>query len=88
MNGNMNGEMNLYKYVNKKSPEEKINYSYSKFGGEEFLNHWEVSRNRLIHNTNKSFNTDLSNYLNTNSGKFFSSWIKDIQDGNLMILKN
>ena len=72
-----------YQYINPGVFNNKINYSYSKYGGIEFINAWKKSRTRCIDillnvsdtkksvsNTSKT-GSELQNWLN-NSQKLFS----------------
>lgn len=67
-----------YKYINKQAPKEKINYSYSIFGGEDFLLAWEESRNQL--NLLNHFSSDILNpESNSSTEKLFISWIEKFE---------
>jgi hypothetical protein len=74
----MTGDKLDYIYVNPQAPKEKINYSYSKFGGEKFMQCWEVSRKKYLINKNE---LKLIFKINTNSNteKLFLGWIEDFE---------
>lgn len=65
-----------YIYVNPQAPKEKINYSYSKFGGEKFMQCWEKSRKKYLINKNISKLIFTVN-SNSNTEKLFLGWVED-----------
>ena len=91
----MIGENN-YKYINKEAPKVKINYSYSKYLGLEFIQQWKVSRKSNI----KTFYADkLNQFLTINnldniskdftlSKVLFSNWLSSINKNDLSIVDN
>ena len=67
-----------YKYLNKQTPIEKINYSYSTFGGEDFMRAWRESRTKL--NFKNNFSRDFLNLENHSSTEIlFISWIEKLE---------
>lgn len=77
----MTGVNKDYKYINENSPREKINYSYSEFGGEKFLTSWKKSRSLHLLD---SKNEEISLLIKSNSitERTFLNWIKRFNDNN------
>ena len=87
---------NKYKYINGNAPNVKINYSYSKYLGLQFLDYWKISRKEnlkefdkknldiLIKKVDSSFVLEGFN----SSVKVFSKWLKNIDLLNLDFLKD
>lgn len=74
-------ESNLdYKYINDKTPLEKIDYSYSEFRGEEFIDAWKTSRKSIL-NGKEVLNVTFSASKERNSRGMFTNWIVDFQKG-------
>ena len=44
----MHGSDLKYKYINDNAPKEKIDYSYSEFNGEDFIDAWKKSRENFL----------------------------------------
>lgn len=69
-----------YNYIDSNTPEEKINYSYSKYGGEQFLLSYFDSRHKVLP---ANFKVEVL-VLNLNSTVqtevLFNSWIKILQN--------
>ncbi len=70
-----------YKYINSNTPEEKIDYSYSKYNGEDFMQVWEESRQKYINYEEIPVIKNIAKE-NTCSESLFYSWIKNFKDGN------
>ena len=78
-----------YKYIDRNAPSVKINYSYSKYLGLEFIQHWKISRQVILHRFDKQIfkkiieeetsHEKITGY--TFSRKLFSNWL-DIIDRN------
>lgn len=69
----------IYKYINTNSPKKKINYSYSEFKGEEFLDSWRDSRN-LSHPLIKEYT--LNKNIESDTEKLFHNWINSLNQNN------
>ncbi len=74
----MTGDSLIYKYYNTNTPREKINYSYSKYGGELFLSRYLDSRNNVSTNDNEDSVPILNNNTNIASEILFNKWINDL----------
>lgn len=82
----MTGE-NKYKYIDCNSPNVKINYSYSKYLGLDFIEYWKLSRKENLKTFNKenlkvlikeSVDTECTNNYSF-SKKIFSNWLDNIE---------
>ncbi len=74
----MTGESSLYIYTDSNAPKKKINYSYSKYGGEVFLLDYVNSRNKVIQEVDSAeFVLSEAQY---NSSIVFQSWIEEGAD--------
>jgi hypothetical protein len=85
-----------YKYINGDAPNVKINYSYSKYLGLEFIDYWKTSRIENLKEFDKE-NLDIiiknidSRVLQEGfifSKELFSKWIKSIDLSNLDFIKD
>jgi len=89
----MTGE-NKYKYIDSNAPNVKINYSYSKYLGLEFVEIWKASRVENLKTFNKEdfkllIKKDIDNETikdYTFSKKIFSNWVNKIELDNNEIL--
>lgn len=82
----MTGE-NKYKYIDSNAPNVKINYSYSKYLGLDFIEYWKLSRKENLKTFNKenlkvlikeSIDNECTNGY-TFSKKIFSNWLDNIE---------
>jgi hypothetical protein len=87
---------NKYKYIDSNAPNIKINYSYSKYLGLQFLDYWKTSRKENLKEFDKG-NLDIlikkvdSRFVLegfNSSGEIFSKWLKNIDLLNLDFLKD
>lgn len=87
---------NKYKYIDSNAPNIKINYSYSKYLGLQFLDYWKISRKENLKEFDKG-NLDIlikkvdSRFVLegfNSSGEIFSKWLKNIDLLNLDFLKD
>ena len=87
---------NKYKYINGNAPNVKINYSYSKYLGLQFLDYWKTSRKENLKEFDKA-NLDIlikkvdSRFVLegfNSSGEIFSKWLKNMDLLNLDFLKD
>lgn len=77
-NGITIGDKMKYKYINSQTPREKINYSYSTYGGENFLEAWKESRKKI--NSKKHFSRDVLNLKSNSSTEILLvKWIKQFE---------
>jgi hypothetical protein len=76
----MTGDSVNYKYINSNSPEEKINYSYSKYGGEAFLSAYRESREGIISQVNIDNKILLTHIGFGETEKLFIDWISKLKD--------
>lgn len=76
----MIGDSSLYKYIDSKSPTEKINYSYSKYGGELFMLDYFKSRELIINNKRFENKVLLDNNSTIATELLFNKWIKNLQE--------
>lgn len=77
----MIGDSLKYKYLNNNSPNEKIDYSYSTYHGEDFINAWKKSRLEFIEQ--REIKNLLFEFEDENPTKsLFNNWIHDLLDGN------
>jgi hypothetical protein len=77
----MTGDNSLYKYFSKEVPKEKINYSYSRFGGEKFLDDYIKSRKDVIEGSMKSIKSVKPSTNKTETEILFCEWINLITKG-------
>jgi hypothetical protein len=87
---------NKYKYIDSNAPNIKINYSYSKYLGLQFLDYWKTSRKENLKEFDKA-NLDIlikkvdSRFVLegfNSSGEIFSKWLKNMDLLNLDFLKD
>lgn len=71
----MIGESKKYKYINPIAPTEKINYSYSKYEGDHFLNLWKDNRESIIKKCHQFSTVKLVN-SDSEVEQLFNEWIK------------
>ena len=83
----MTGDSMKYKYINTKSPEEKIDYSYSQFGGEDFLLAYRESREEFISQINMDGKLLLSPAGFGETENLFTNWISKLRDNREIELK-
>lgn len=72
----MIGDDCLYEYLSEKAPLEKINYSYSKFHGQDFVDAWLLSREKSL--TNSEVNLRLQDLTLSKTAKMFVDWAEKI----------
>ena len=90
--GYMTGDNSLYKYISRDVPQQKINYSYAKFGGEDFLDEYKKSREIALLNLDNNELTNRNTKDLTATGIHFYKWIKlmekdkDINEKELLLL--
>lgn len=77
----MTGESKIYKYTSLTAPSEKINYSYSVYEGEHFLNLWKENRVSVI-NECPEFTAIRLNNSDSETEQLFNDWIKRNNFGN------
>lgn len=76
----MTGDNSLYKYILTDAPQQKIDYSYAKFGGERFLDDYKKSRNiALLYIDRKQIINEISKETTTQIR--FHKWINLIEKG-------
>lgn len=87
-NGFMIGDEYTYEYVNVNAPLEKINYSYAKFNGAEFLKAWERSRMEFLKTKTvpslsecrgEASQPDWDNQSFVDSSSLFDYWIFSLE---------
>lgn len=92
----MTGDSRDYKYVSSNVPEEKINYSFSKYGGKGFLNSWRLKRKSYLLGikNNRSFDQEAAyiSLLNNDhrkspTVKMLDCWINDIMKRKIDLTK-
>ncbi len=71
----MTGVEIKYSYFNPDTPRKKINYSYSKYGGEAFLESYRRSRKNVIRQYIDVNNIELDNESNIPTESIFNAWI-------------
>lgn len=76
----MTGDSNIYKYISDNSPDEKINYSYSKFSGIAFIDAWKKSRGKHFPKDTIINYPKISNAANSNTEILFLIWIKALKN--------
>ena len=87
---------NKYKYIDGNAPNVKINYSYSKYLGLQFLDYWKISRKENLKEFDKLNLDILIKKLDSScvlegfnfSEEIFSKWLKNIDLLNLDFLKD
>ncbi|MEZ5021706.1 MAG: hypothetical protein R2728_00330 [Chitinophagales bacterium] len=72
----MTGDKLIYKYQSENAPEKKINYSYSIFGGEAFLEAWKNARNKAVTKSNTDYHLALKNNKPSPTETLFNCWIQ------------
>tara|TARA_B110000858_G_C17752177_1_gene450232 strand:- start:161 stop:751 length:591 start_codon:yes stop_codon:yes gene_type:complete len=85
-----------YKYIDSNAPNVKINYSYSKYLGLQFIDYWKISRKENLKEFSKEnldvlikkedFRLALEGF--TSSKEMFSKWLKNIDLLNLDFIKD
>ncbi len=83
----MTGESKTYKYTSLTSPLEKINYSYSIYEGEHFLNLWKENRRSIIIKCPEFSEIRLKN-SDSDTELLFNQWIKKNDFANQEISQN
>lgn len=87
---------NKYKYINGDAPNVKINYSYSKYLGLEFIDYWKTSRIEKLKEFDKEYLYIIIKNIDSrvlqegfiSSKELFSKWIKRIDLSNLDFIKD
>jgi len=87
---------NKYKYMDSDAPNVKINYSYSKYLGLEFIDNWKASRIENLIEFDKEYLDIVIKNIDSraveegfiSSKELFSKWIKSIDLSNLDFLKD
>lgn len=87
---------NKYKYINGDAPNVKINYSYSKYLGLEFIDYWKTSRIEKLKEFDKDYLYIIIKNIDSralqegfiSSKELFSKWIKRIDLSNLDFIKD
>lgn len=87
---------NKYKYINGDAPNVKINYSYSKYLGLEFIDYWKTSRIEKLKEFDKDYLYIIIKNIDSrvlqegfiSSKELFSKWIKRIDLLNLDFIKD
>lgn len=76
----MIGDSSLYKYIDDKTPKDKINYSYSKYGGELFISDYLKSRKGVF--IDAPFDSDifLDEKSQIRTELLFNKWIKRLNE--------
>lgn len=77
----MTGDQINYKYIGTNSPEKKINYSYSIFGGKAFLESYQRTREIVGSHTIDKSCIQLVGESSTPTEKMFNDWINNLNDG-------
>lgn len=75
----MTGGIIKYKYISENAPEEKIDYSYSKFYGEKFLEAWMDSRKICYPGDQTTDIPEITNTNCSNTENLLVEWIKSFQ---------
>jgi len=75
----MTGDSLIYKYIDINTPKAKINYSYSKYGGELFLSSYFNLRKDVIFDERKAWAPILNINSTVTSELMFNKWINDLQ---------
>ena len=77
--GNMTGDKMEYKYIGTNSPEQKINYSYSKYGGEAFLKSYRQVREDILSPEIHADNIQLNEKSEIATERLFNDWISNLE---------
>jgi len=76
--GNMIGGEMRYIYINTNCPDEKLDYSYSTFGGEDFMDSWKEIRESFISSTDISVPNNIVSTSNSPTEILFINWIDNL----------
>ena len=83
----MTGESKTYKYISPTAPSEKINYSYSTYEGEHFLNLWKENRKATLDKCPDFFAIELVN-SDSETEQLFNEWIRNDDFNNQKIIQD
>ncbi len=79
----MTGESKTYKYISPTAPSEKINYSYSTYEGEHFLNLWKENRKATLDKCLDFLAIELVN-SDSKTEQLFNEWIRNDDFNNIL----
>jgi len=75
----MTGDSLTYKYINKNAPKEKVDYSYSAFNGEIFLNSWKTSRSKFL-KIGELSSLEFASIEDCATKKMFLDWVESFNN--------